>query len=178
MKESRVSIRYAKALLENAIAAKIQTEVYEDILMIDNLLKVSPDFKRFIASPVIRHNDKMSVLNEILINKVNPLTSMFIVLLAKKGRESVLPDIIKKFNTLYDIHLNRIRVSVVSAVELPDSLKSSINSKLEEFTKKSVISTYNVDKTTIGGMKFKIDDLVFDATLQNQLEKLHQSLSA
>lgn len=177
MKQQRVSIRYARAILNNAQTTAIEDTVWQDLNTIDRMINSSNELKAFIESPIIKFSKKEAVMKELLEGKINNLTLQFVYLLVKKRRESILPSIIEQFNILYDILKNRIQVDIVSAVELSEDIKTNIIAKISDLTKKQVVPAYKVKPEIKGGIEIKINDWVFDATLKNTLEKMYQKLA-
>ena len=55
-----------------------------------------------LRSPIIKADQKNSILSAVLKNNVGVLTNTFIVLLVKKGRESDLHEIAKTFIEQYN----------------------------------------------------------------------------
>ncbi|MCB0702118.1 MAG: ATP synthase F1 subunit delta [Ignavibacteriae bacterium] len=99
------------------------------------------------------------------------------MLLTEKSRENLLDDIAIEYEIIYNKDNNRLPVIIYSAVELDDDAKSEIQTKLVEWTKKTVLTEYKIDTTLKGGLKIKISDLIFDASIQNQLNKLKMALA-
>jgi F-type H+-transporting ATPase subunit delta len=98
-------------------------------------------------------------------------------LLTEKSRENLLGDIAYQYELIYNEANNRLPVIIYSAVELDEDSKSQIETKLTEWTKKTILSEYKVDPSIKGGLKIKISDWVFDASIQNQLNKLRVALA-
>ena len=96
MGSSRVASRYAKALLGLASERKELTNVGSDINTLSSLLDSSRDFELLLVSPVIKPDQKKSVLEALLKGKVSEVTYCFIQLLVSKGREGIVPSIIEE----------------------------------------------------------------------------------
>lgn len=177
MTEQRVSSRYADAILDTAKQDKLEDNVYEDFNYILNVINASKDFKTVLKSPIIYHWQKKNIFKDLFEEKISPLAFKFMLLLIDKKREALLDSIIKNYFAKYDELKNRLRVDVVSASDLDDSIKSKINTKLEDYTKKTIICNYRTNKDLKGGLQIKIDDWVFDASIRSQLELLRQRLA-
>lgn len=177
MTEQRVSSRYATAILETAKLDKLEDKIYEDLNYVSKVINVSKDFKTVLKSPIIYHWQKKNIFKDLFEEKISPLAFKFMLLLIDKKREALLDSIIKNYFAKYDELKNRLRVDVVSASELDDSIKSKINTKLEEYTKKTIICNFRINKDLKGGLQIQIDDWVFDASIKTQLELLRQRLA-
>src|SRR5579862_2172536 len=102
MADSRAALRYARALLGTAQELKQLDAVNTDVLLIDGLLKGSREFRLFMQSPVINTQRKKSVFTEVLKGNVSELMFSFLILLASKKREMIVPEIIEQFKIQYD----------------------------------------------------------------------------
>src|SRR6266436_3797218 len=97
MSEYRAAYRYALALLGVAEEVKKLDAVSADISSLENLTRTSREFVVFLKSPVINSEKKRRLLKETLQGKVSEVTMKFVTLLAAKGREGLLAEIIKQF---------------------------------------------------------------------------------
>ena len=70
MKETRLAIRYAKALLELALEKKIEDKVKGDMQLVSEICESNRDFRRMLSNPVINAEKKESIINEIFKNKI------------------------------------------------------------------------------------------------------------
>jgi len=177
MTETRVSFRYARAIIETAIQENISDVLFKDFKYVLEVIEVSKDFKTFIRSPLIHENTKIKVIDELLPGKVSELTMTFLHFLVKKGRADLIIDIIAQYEKLYNIHNKRIKVDATSAIELNDEAKAKIVKTIEEYTKQTVLPNFMVQKDIKGGLLVRIEDWVFDGTLKSQLVNLFNKLS-
>lgn len=176
MTEHKVSSRYAKALFANSQEQNIVQNVYEDLLLLKNTLNDSKEFRTLVNSPIVRFETKKKIYREIFENKVSELTILFLVLLADKGRDYLIEDITFEFVKMYNELNNLLEVSITSASELNNSLKNKVIDSLSKWSNKKIIPEYMIDKSIRGGIKLRVDDWVYDATIQNQLKLLADRL--
>jgi len=177
MFEQRVSGRYARALLMTAKSLNLEDEVFKDIELIKLITDKSKELKALMKSPVIQHWRKKKVFEELFKGRINGLTMEFLNLLTEKKRELILDSIIFQFETQYDILKNRQKVEIYSAVELTDNLRSDVVTRLADMTKKTILPEFITETNLIGGLMIRVGDWVFDATVKNQLETLHDRLA-
>lgn len=171
---SKAALRYATALLEIAKELDQVEKVLEDIRLIDNTIGGSDDLSMFLASPIIKFDDKVNALDEIFSDKVQEVTVRFIKLLARKGRVKLLEQITQAFLQKYNEYAGIIEVDVYTARELNESQKSSLLEALEEKTDKKVDMTITEDASLKGGIAVRIDDTVIDGTVKHKLEELEE----
>ncbi len=177
MSDKRVAIRYAKALLSLAIELKLEEIVFNDFKKIITTVQNSKDLKSVFNSPVIQSWRKKNIFNELFTDNVNKLTLDFVILLTNKHRERLVLDVISEYTVIYNVNKGIIPIQVISAIELSDEIKLNIINKIHEFTKKKVEATFAIKPDIKGGFIVKLQDWVFDGSVQNQLNQLYKSLA-
>lgn len=177
MHEKKISSRYAKAIYGLAKESNLQDAVLSDFALILKTIAGSKELSNMVESPVVSSQKKYDIFKEIFEDSISDTTYRFIKLLTEKSREYLLDDVAYQYELIYNEANNRLPVIIYSAVELDEDAKSQIQSKLTEWTKKTILSEYKVDPALKGGLKIKIDDWVFDASVQNQLNKLRIALA-
>lgn len=176
MTEQRISLRYAKAVFELSKSAGTIDTVYKDFSLVNDYLKSSKELLKTLKSPVVRTWQKKNLLKEIFQSNLSELSFTFIMLLADKGRENYLVDIIASFEKMYFSEKNIIKADVTTSREMDELLRAKIVSELTTRTKKSIIPTYKVDESIKGGIVIRVDDWVYDASVKNQLSRLRTKL--
>ena len=177
MHEKKISSRYAKAIYGLAKESNLQDTVLSDFTLILKTIADSKELSNMVESPVVSSLKKYDIFKEIFEDSISTTTYNFVKLLTEKSRENLLDDIAYQYELIYNEANNRLPVIIYSAVELDEDSKSQIVSKLTEWTKKTILSEYKVDPSIKGGLKIKISDWVFDASVQNQLNKLRIALA-
>jgi len=177
MNEKKVSSRYAKAIYSLAKESNLQDTILNDFTLILKTIGDSKEFSNLVESPIISSNKKYEVFKEVFEDSISEITYNFIKLLTEKARENLIDDIAIEFELIYNEENNRLPVIIYSAIELDEEAKSQIQLKLSEWTNKTILSEYKVDPSLKGGLKIKISDWLFDASIQNQLDKLRTALA-
>ena len=176
MENLNAAMRYAKAFFPIAKDSKNLDGILEDLEHVCDLMTTSSDFKMLLYSPIISNSKKEKIFEEIFKNKISELTFDFILLLIVKGREKLLKEIYQCFKILYNEEVGLVPFIVYTAKDLTNDAKAKINEFVANHTKLKPLPEYIIDKSVIGGMKIKIDDWVYDATIHNQLKKLKETL--
>ncbi len=176
MSYGKVAIRYATSFLESAIEKNNLDRAAEDMLVVFNAIESSSLLRRFLENPVIKLEQKKSVLREIFEKYVSPDTLKFIEFVVDKNRENALKDISEKFLELKDEYSGVARVEIKSAFELSREQKKMIEQRFESLLNKKIVASYLIDEKVIGGFVAKVKDTVYDASIAHQLELLRQQL--
>src|SRR5688572_27217738 len=93
-----VANRYAKSLMDLASESRKLDEVRKDMKLVQQVCDENREFGLFLNSPVIKTDKKVEVLKSVFHGKVSELTLSFLILAAKKHRESYVPSIAKAFD--------------------------------------------------------------------------------
>ncbi len=170
--------RYANALITSAIEQDLLEEVKSDILLIEETLSNSSDLRLFLKSPIIKKEDKTSVVEQIFGDKIQKLTSGLLSILSQKGREKLLHDITVSFLELYNEHHNIKKVDVVTAFELSEDQLSNLQKELGKAIDKTVLMDVTEDQSLIGGLTVQIDDTIIDGSSRYKLNKLKNKFTS
>ena len=173
----RISYRYANSLMQLAEEKKILKKISDDADLIFNTLNSSKELRVVLKSPIIKSDDKKSLLTQIFDKKISSEISNFISFVVEKEREDIIFDIFKEFLALVDKKNNVARAQVVSAVGLDDKIKKKMAGDLEEKSNKKIIANYNIDPNLVGGFIVRIEDTVYDASIKHQLSLLRKKFS-
>jgi len=96
MNESKISVRYSKALFDLAVEKKLLDKVHQDMLFISEICKL-PETKDLLLSPVIVPSRKTEILHTMIGSEVEKITMALIDLTVSNGRESFIPAISRVF---------------------------------------------------------------------------------
>jgi len=174
MKETRVAIRYAKALFDLAIEMNILDKVMEDAKLISSVCHQNREFVLMLQSPVIKEKKKLAVFSDIFKNKIQDVTLKFMTIIARNGREQIIKDIADQFLVIYKKHMNILPVTVKSAVKLDPDVRDKIISIITDRQNVTVELTEAIDEDLIGGFMLESDNLQYDASIQRQIKDLEK----
>jgi len=173
MPNPRLATRYAKSLIDLAKERNQLEAVYNDMLFLQALCKVSRDFSNLLRSPVVKPDKKEAIVTAVTKGKIGELTAAFNKLLINKGRESNLPEItvafIDQYKQLKDIHT----VKLTTAAPVSEEIKKQLISRIQSQTNMSNIDLETeVDEELIGGFVLEIGDQLVDASILYDLNKI------
>jgi F-type H+-transporting ATPase subunit delta len=148
--------------------------ISEDLQLLQNTIRDSREFVVFLKSPVVKSAKKQVVLETLFEGKLHSSTQAFLRLLASKGREDCLDQILAEFSRLRDDKLGIVSVDVKAAVELTGEQSSALSKSFQGAAKKKVRVSFTLDKALTGGFIARVGDTVFDASVRRQLELLRE----
>ncbi len=177
MNESRISVRYSKALFQSALEKNLLDRVNQDMVLIKEMCKL-PDIKEFITSPIIIPSKKTEVFHKLLEKDVHDLTLSLIDLVVKNGRERYLPAIARVFVHNTQIHEGITESLLTTAVKVSSGVKKQVSDLIADLFKTKVDLKEIVDDRIIGGFVLRIGDSFIDASVRNKLRKIQKELKA
>jgi len=161
---------YATALYDLAQQQGQLATVEADLIAISGLVGESPDFARFLRSPVIAGDDKAQAMDAILAKaNASPIVANFIKVVARNGRLFTLPVIITTFRALAAKARGEVSAEVTSATPLSHDQVANLAETLKAKIGKTVTLTQFVDPSLIGGLIVKVGSQMIDSSLKTKL---------
>lgn len=176
MKSSQSSIRYAQALLDLATENNAVDAVVANMEKFISAANEHRELGGMLASPVIRGEKKLAILNEVFGDFEN-VSSLFMGLIVKNGREALLPEIATSFVSLVKESKGIVPVTITSAVKLDESVKKDILAKIQPAVNGQPEVTEIIDPSLIGGFTVRMGDIQIDASVASKLGQLKQRLT-
>lgn len=168
---------YAEALMSLAQAENITEEIGNNIRSLISLLSTSNELRTFLENPLLKPEEKKSVLQQIIGNQINHYLLNFLLLLVDRRRIVFIEGICRKYLELLRKLNNTVFAEVTTAVKLDQEEEIRLTSKIKELTgATSVEMESKIDPDIIGGLIIKVGSQVYDASLQGQLRRISFSL--
>jgi F-type H+-transporting ATPase subunit delta len=170
MQNPRLANRYAKSLVDLATEKNQLEAVYADMKYMQAVCAGNKDFVSLLKSPIIKADKKANIINAVTAGKVSEITQLFNQLLVTKGRESELPEIVEAFieqyNAIKGIHI----VTLTTATEVSDVVKTSIENKVKAAQGIGNIELHTkVSEDLIGGFVLEFNNNLVDASVARDL---------
>lgn len=170
MLNPRLASRYAKSLLDLAVEKDQLAAVYADMQVLRQICKGNRDFVNLLRSPVIKAGVKRKIIGAVTNGKISSLTTAFNGLLASKGRERNLPEIITAFISQYKQHKNIYTVKLTTVVPISAALREEIIGQVKKAGGFHTIELEEkVDESLIGGFVLQVGDKLVDASISFDL---------
>jgi F-type H+-transporting ATPase subunit delta len=175
MNDSKISVRYTRALFQAALEKKILDKVNQDMIYISEICKM-PDIKEFLQSPIIVPSKKEAVFHKILGVSMEKITLSLIDLIVQNGRESFIPAIARNFIHETKKYKGITESVLITAVKVEEKVKKQITDLISEVFKTKVELKESIDPEIVGGFILQIDDNYIDASIKNKLRKIKKGL--
>ena len=170
--------RYAKALLDVAVAEQLDTAAIErDLASVVGAMNRHAELRRAFTSPGIPQSVRMNVVHAFAAQSgiKGPLAKL-LSMLAERGRLDLLPLMLDVYRERLLAHGNVVRARVTSAAPLPAGKVQQLEASLAGLTGKKVQLETSVDPSIIGGVVTRIGSTVYDGSIRTQLQKMKQQL--
>ena len=165
----RIGEIYAQALFSLAQEAQAADAIADDFAVLTNIHQQVKDFATLMAAPFLTEKYKQQVLNEMFRGKLSELTMNFLMVAVEHHRIVFLPQIIARYNELWDKHRGRRHVKVVVSKPMNNDeierLREDISAALKSKTELELV----VNPSIIGGAMIRYDDKVIDNTIRGRL---------
>jgi F-type H+-transporting ATPase subunit delta len=171
--------RYAKALLAIGIEDGRPRELGRELDEFSRSLTAAGDDARALTSPMHPREARGRALEAVLTAAgLTPRADDFLRLLHDRGRLDRLPAMVAAYRALLDEDEGLVRGSLTSASPLSEGEAAAVKAALSTFIGRKVELTVVEDQSVIGGLVARLGDLVVDASLRSQLERLGRELTA
>jgi F-type H+-transporting ATPase subunit delta len=175
MNDSKISVRYSRALFQSALENKILDKVNQDMIFISEICKIS-EFKELLNSPIIVPSKKTEIFHKILGNELHKFTLSLIDIVVKNGRERYIPAIARVFSHETMKYKGITESILTTAVKVDTNIRKQVSDLISNLFKTKVDLKENIDSDIIGGFILRVDDNYIDASIKNKLRKIQKEL--
>ena len=170
---------YAKALLAAVGTTGNVDSVMEQFhSLIHDVFDKQPVLEMALANPKLASDEKIRVLDKVFAGKMDATLLTFLKVVSRRGRLNAIRGIYRAAASLRDEAVGRVRVLVTTAQQLDEAALKSLKEKLQNLFKKDVAITSKVDASILGGLIVRVGDMVFDGSVDGQLNLLKKATLA
>jgi len=175
-RDSKSARRYAKSFLGLAEEQGILPQVAADMALVAAGSDGHKELRAFFRSPVIKPDQKISVITKIFGSKISKASLLFLTLVVNKRREALIPEIAEAFAQLYRLHKGEILAEITRAGPLTESDRASAIALLNKMSQGYELRE-KVDTEIIGGFVLKVGDQQYDESVSTKLGQLKKEFS-
>lgn len=174
MNQSRITIRYAKALFLLSVEQNLLEESYKDMLLLHSICSESKELLLLLKTPIVKTDKKLKIIHQVFGGKIAKHSMMFINIITKKKREFLLESIASSFITLYKQKNNIETATVTTATKLNDDLKREVITFIEQQGNKKVELKEIINSKIIGGAIIRMGDKQLDTSVSKEISELRK----
>ncbi len=171
-----ISTRYARALLKSATDAKLEDQVYQEMLTVAKSYADVPQLRQAIDNPMLSREKKQTLLETAAGKSPSQLTCSFFALVLKEGREPVMQFMAYSYVTLYRKQKNVIRGKLTTAARVSAETEQKMRQMVESNTQGTVEFESEVNPDIIGGFILEYDTYRMDASVKTKLNTILNQL--
>lgn len=174
-----IARNYAETLLELARRHGGDATIDEYATALEDVTRIMREDRRvtgFLSSPRIDAATRKRVLRQAFEGRVPELFERFLLVVVEKRRQMLLPVIADEYRALVDEARGRVRAHVTIAREPGDALRGEIIESLERRAGKSVVATFRVDPSIVGGVVIRVGDQILDGSVRQRITSLRRRL--
>jgi F-type H+-transporting ATPase subunit delta len=167
---------YSEALFA---AAKEQGKIdliRDQLAALCDAIEQKGELNLFFFSPLFSTREKKDGMARVLVGADEAFLN-FLKILIDNHRMPVIFRIRRQYEELWREENKLLPVEITSAVELDDEVARQIQTRVEEQTGRRVELTRNVDGDILGGLVVRVSNMILDASIRNQLERLRRQVA-
>lgn len=171
-----IAQRYAKALLESALAEGVEDRLAGEASALAEALGDDRDVRRFLTEPLSSADDKLGVLLSAFPEPPHQLLKSFLRTVMENRRERFLAQMLKEFMKLMRDNRGEVSAQITTAYQLDPKQRELIEKQLSKSLNRTIELIPMVDRQIVGGAILNMGDTVYDGSLRNSLKRLEESL--
>jgi F-type H+-transporting ATPase subunit delta len=170
--------RYARSLLDVAVAEGDPDRVGNELAGFVALMRESAELRRVLTNPGIPAARKRLVAQALAerAGTSSPMAKL-LVMLAERGALSLAEEILDVYREGLLERQQTVRAEVVTAAPLDPAHREALERSLARATGKRVSLELKVDPGIIGGVVTRIGSTVYDGSVVRQLERIKERLT-
>ena len=172
-----ISTRYARALLKSATDAKLDGQVYQEMMILAKSYVDVPMLRQTIDNPMLEKEKKQTLLETAAGGSPSKLTQTFIALVLKEDRENMVQFMANSYVTLYRKQKNVFRGKLTTAARVSAQTEQKMREMVESQTQGTVEFETEVNPDIIGGFILEYDTYRMDASVRSKLNNILNQLS-
>ncbi len=178
MTSTLITQRYAKALLEAAVAEEVDELVAGEAHALAEALGDDRDVKRFLSDPLSSSDDKLGVLLSSFPEAPHIIFKQFLRVVLENRRERHLPAMLKEYLRLLRDSHGETKAELTTSFKLSVDQRKLLERELSKRLDRKVELIPMVDRDILGGAKLRVGDQIYDGSLRSRLKRLEIALKA
>ncbi len=176
MNQSKIAVRYAKALFQLAVEKNQLDVVYNDIRIVEQALKDFTQFGQYLKSPVVKPSQKLALIKKAFSTSISEISLGFLGLIVQNKRENHLEDVIRRFFDVFKKYKGIKSAVITTATPMNDQMKEKFNALLSSIYKTGIDLQITQDPAIIGGFVLRVGDQQYDASVATGLKRIKTTL--
>jgi F-type H+-transporting ATPase subunit delta len=175
-----VARTYARAFADAVFDSHLDaSRAVGELHAIAALLKESAELREVWQNPAIPAEQQHRLLDAIAqAEDFSRPVRNFVAVIIDHRRLRFFEPIVQQVEKELDERLGFAEAEIVSARDLGDSEKRSLESQVQKLTGKKVRPQYSRDPSLLGGAVVRIGSTIYDGSVRGQLERIREAISS
>jgi F-type H+-transporting ATPase subunit delta len=170
--------RYARALLDVAVAKGKAPALRDELASMVALIAAHPDLAAILAHPAVSAERKRKVVAAVAkAAHASELMTRLLTIMGERDRLSLLPLVSAAYAKLWNAHRGVVAAEAVSAVPLDETQTRAVAAALAAASGRQVDLTSRVDPRLLGGMLVNMEGRTYDGSVRARLLALRRALA-
>jgi len=176
MREQIIAKAYAQSIID--LAKDENVDVAAEMTKFTEVINENNDLENVFFLDVFTQEEKVNVATDVIAKlKLSNIFKKFVMFLVQEQRLSIFPLIFKEVIMIDDHNKGFLRGTIEGAgAEVPAQFKDQMKSYLDAKLGRNCDLDYKQNDKITAGFRVTVEDLQLDASLDNQLDKLKNSI--
>ena len=166
---------YGKALFLITEEDGVSDKILSDIKIAESVFKANPEYVKLLNFPAITKEERVELVDKAFAGVDERLVNL-IKILTEKRMIHLFDKVCEAYYGLYDESRGIVRVVAVTAIPLTAEQNAAMTKKLAASLGKTVVLTNSVDRSILGGVKLRYNDVQLDGSVKTRLDKFEEAL--
>jgi F-type H+-transporting ATPase subunit delta len=166
----------ASASILAAKEENIVPRIIDDMRLFSDMLEMNPSLIHLLEDSLIDLQKRLQALDKAAGDTLHSYSKNTIAVLIQNYKLSEFRPFVQALETQARESANHFECTVITAIEINDSLVNQIKEALEKKFTGTVRIQKEIDPKIIGGMIVKCGDWQYQSTIQSKLQQLHNHL--
>jgi F-type H+-transporting ATPase subunit delta len=168
---------YTKAAFEYALD-KGNLDQWSAMLSIAAQAAQDSEMALVLGNPALTSEQKAELIIAVCEKHLDEAGTNFVSLLAENQRLALLPEIFAQFENLKANQTQSVELKVTTAFDLTEQQQQNLTQALGKKLGREVSMTTEVDKSILGGVVIRTEDLVIDGSVRARIAKLAEAMNS
>lgn len=168
---------YTKAAFEHALE-KGNLDQWSSMLSVAAQAAQDSEMTLVLGNPALTSEQKADLIIAVCEKHLDDAGKNFVSLLAENQRLALLPEIFAQFEQLKANQTQSVELNVTTAFDLSEQQQQNLTQALGKKLGCEVSMTTEVDKSILGGVVIRTEDLVIDGSVRARIAKLAEAMNS
>jgi F-type H+-transporting ATPase subunit delta len=167
--------RYARALLELALAQRAGEEVRRGLRLAATQLGAHPELRTALLHPAVAAEKKRALVEQLWKGE-HTLVRRLVLLLAERDRLDLVGELERIYSKLWNAQRGVVEAEAITVEPLSGAQRDRLAEALRRLSGRDVELTARLSPDILGGLVVHMDGKVYDGSVRGRLRALRQRL--